>query len=180
MRIIIGLIFIAVAPLGVIYFRNYTGKIIPYPFLWYTGFILLEILGWLLIYWAVKSRIKKIAKPLIAEVENLKANGEKVVPDFDRCEFKNGSYSHEVDDPRVSNVQWLGSGAIASMDVTTTENIIQSYLVYYHPGSDPPEKFISHHFPFETTTLKYHVLKQEIVLYVDRFDRKKYLFDLKK
>jgi len=180
MRIIIGVIFIAIAPLGIIYFRNYHGKIIPYPFLWYTGFILLEILGWLLIYWSFKSRMTKIAKPLIAEAEKLKAKGEKIIPDFDRCEFKNGSYSHEVDDPRVSNVQWLAPAAIPSIDVTTTENIVQSYLVYYHPGSEPPEKFISHHFPFETTTLKYHIIKQDIVLYVDPFDRKRYFFDLKK
>ena len=183
MRQIIGLIFIVVSFFGTIFFKRYKGEVIPYPVLWYIGFIILALLGLLLIYWSyrsMKQKIKKIAEPLIAEFEIWKTKAEIIEPDFDRCEFKSGSYSHEVDDPRLSKVKWLAPGTIASsIDTTITENVEQSYLVYYPPVIDLPEKFISDHFPFDTTTLKYYVIKKQIVLYVDRFDRNKYFFDLK-
>lgn len=115
-----------------------------------------------------------------SEIEKLKLNAEKIELNFDKCEFKNGSFSHLVEDPTMSTVKLFAPGSLTSIDTTVTENVIQSYLIYTDTINGENCKFISQSFPFDETTLKFYVLNQNITLYVDRYDKKKYLFDFKR
>jgi hypothetical protein len=180
MRTVIGLLLIIVSFFGTIFFRRYNGSVIPYPTLWYISFLVLGLLGVWLIYISVRKVKRVVEQHIHSEVEKLKSNAEKIELNFDRCEFKSGSFSHQVDDPNISTVKFLAPGSFASIDTQITENVIQSYLTYTETINGTVYKFISQSFPFDQTTLKFYVLNHNITLYVDRYDREKYLFDLKR
>ena len=181
MKTILGLLFIVTSLLGITFFKYYSGSVISYPTLWYLSFVILGLLGAWLIYSATRKVKKIIDQHINSEVEKFKANAEKIELDFDKCEFKSGSYSHQVEDPTISTVKLFAPGSLALIaDTTITENIIQSYLTYTDTFKGEPCKFVSQYFPFDPSMLKFHVLKHHIILYIDRFDKRKYLFDLKK
>jgi hypothetical protein len=181
MRTIVGIFLIIVSFFGMIFFRRYDGSVIPYPILWYLAFIILGFFGVWLIYTATRKIERVVEQNINAEVEIFKSKSEKIELDFDKCEFKSGSFSHQVEDPNMRAVKFLAPGSLTSnIDTTITENVIQSYLTYTDIINGQPQKFISHSFPFDQTTLKFYVLKHNITLYVDRFNREKYLFDLKR
>lgn len=164
MRTIGGLILLAVSFTGTLYFRSYNGIIISHPMLWYLLFILIGIIGLLLVY----SGFNKVTS-IIEEHENtvndaFKLSAERVEIDFDKCVFKNGSYTRQTESEYNS----------------VTETLEQSYFIYTDTLHGEPRKFISPSFPFEETTLKFHVLNKGINLYVNKFDRARYLFELKK
>ena len=181
MRIIFGSLLIIVSLFGTIFFRKYNGTVIPYPTLWHLLSIALGFLGAWLIYISVKKARRVAGQHINAEIEKFKSNAERIELDFDKCEFKSGSFSHQVEDPNMSAVKFMVPGSLASyIDTTITENVIQSYLTYTDTIHGETYKFISHSFPFDHATLKYHVLNHNILLYVDRFNREKYLFDIKR
>ena len=181
MRTAVGLLLIVVSFIGTIFFRRYNGTVIPYPVLWYLSLIVLGLLGVGLIYSSLR-KTKKIVEQLVnSEIEKLKSNSEKIELNFDKCEFKSGSFSHQVEDQNMGAVKFFAPGSLASgIDTTITENVIQSYLTYTDTINGELCKFISQSFPFDQTVLKFYVLNHNITLYVDRFNRKKYLFDLKR
>lgn len=181
MRFSFGLLFISVSFFGTIFFRKYGGYTIPYPTLWYFLFLLIGLIGVWLIYTATK-KLKKLTEGYIDfEKNKFKLSAEKIEIDIDKCEFKNGSFSHQVEDKNMSTVKLFAGGTIASsIDTTITENVIQSYLIYSENLVGNVYKFISQSFPFDPITLKFYVLNHSIELYVDRFDKSKYLFDLKR
>jgi hypothetical protein len=180
MRIAAGLLLIIVCFLGTIFFRRYDGTVISYPILWYISFIVLGLLG----VWLLSSSLKKtkrvIEQVVNTEIEKFKSNAEIIELNFDKCEFKSGSFSHQVDDPNVSTVKLFAPGSLASIDTKITETVIQSYLTYTETIGGTACKFVSQSFPFDQTTLKFYALNNNIALYVDRFNRQKYLFDLKR
>lgn len=181
MRTILGVIFIFISLFGTIFFRSYNGSVITYPTLWYISFIILGLIGVLLISSSLRKSKKIVEEFVNTEIEKLKANAEKIVVNFDKCEFKSGSFSHQVEVENLSSVKLLAPGSLTySIDTTITENVIQSYLTYADTINGEPCKFISQSFPFDPTTLKFHVLNHNITLYVDRFDKKKYYFDLER
>ena len=103
---------------------------------------------------------------------HLKANAEKFQVEFDRCEFKNASCYQEVIDENVNPINLLSPGF--KYTPTKTESVSNSTLVYHLSDS---EKFIES-FPMDSVTLKSYVLSNKIVLYVNRFDRDKYGFEV--
>jgi hypothetical protein len=180
MRIIVGLLLIIVCFLGTIFFSHYNGTVIAYPILWYVSFVILGSLG----MWLISSSIRK-AKRVINQVvgtqlEKLKSNAEKIELDFDKCEFKSGSFSDDVDDPNISTIKLFAPGSAAFIETKTTETVIQSYLTYTGIINSTVCKFVSQSFPFDKETLKYYVNNHNIALYVDRFNREKYLFELER
>jgi hypothetical protein len=178
MRIAIGLLLIIACFFGTLFFRRYDGTVIPYPALWYLSFIALGLLG----LWLIASsgrRVKKMIEEAVnTEMEKFKLNAEKFELNFDNCEFKSGSFSHEIDDPNMSTMKFFAPGTLGSIETKITETVIQSYLVYTATINGTACKFISDSYPFDPTTLKFYVLNNNLKLYVDRFDSGKYLFDL--
>lgn len=178
MRLIFGLLFMALSFIGIAFFRNYRGSVISYPALWYTAFIVLGLLG----VWLIYSVTNKVKKNLDSHIETgiaqLKSNAVKIVLDFDKCEFKSGSFSQEVEMAAPHAIGFFAPGSL-NFKETVKENVVQSYLVYTDSINGENSRFISQSFPFDITTLKFYVLKNSIALYVDRFDSGKYLFDFK-
>lgn len=98
---------------------------------------------------------------------------------FDKCDFKSGSFTHEVEDKNMASLKLFVHADMAYTE-TVSENVIQSYLSYTESINGEVCKFISQYFPFDPITLKYHVLRNNITLYVDSFNLKNYRFDLKR
>ena len=113
-------------------------------------------------------RIAAIEKQIGRRMEQLKATGEKIKPDFDLCEFKDSSYEHEVIDTNLSALPTYGG------EIMTTENINQSVIIYHH--SD--EETFTQPFSCNRDALKFYVLNNNIILYVNPFNRADYFFDL--
>lgn len=180
MKTVIGLVLVVVSFLGSLFFRHYNGSMIPYPTVWGVSFIVLGLLGFWLVYISIR-KVKNVVETHInSEIEKLKSSAEKIELNFDKCEFKSGSFSHEVEDKNISAVKFFAPGSLVSnIDTTSTENVIRSYLTYTDTIDGELCKFISQAFPFDQVTLKFYVLNNTISLYIDRFDRAKYLFDLK-
>ncbi len=102
---------------------------------------------------------------LTEDQNNLKQQGEKINLDLDNCDIKENSYYEDVTD------RDLGDSGYKE------KYIAQTVIVYYNERNGLTEKFISQIFSLDIITLETHILNNEIVLYVDTFDRSKYFFD---
>jgi hypothetical protein len=127
------------------------------------------IIGIRLVISPVPERIASIEKEIDNRLAQLKATGEKIKPDFDKCEFKDSSYTHEVVDANLSALAPYGG------DIIVTEDVNQSVIIYHHRRNET----FSQAFPCSGDALKFYVLNNNIILYVNRFDRSTYFFDLK-
>jgi hypothetical protein len=176
-----GILLIAVSFIGTLFFRHYTGEIIAYPFLWYIAFGALGLTGLILIYTSTNGDDTETIEIYRQTLAKIKASSRRIVLDFDKCDFKNGSYARQVEDPEMSTLKWVLPHEVSLyMDTTKTETLTQSYLVYRETYAGEQRRFISYPFPFDKTTLEYYVMTKKLALYVDRFDKKKYYFDLER
>ena len=107
---------------------------------------------------------------LTEDQKKLKDEGEKIILDFDNCDIKENNYNLDVTNRGFSKLDIARSGY-------KEKNIDQSVIVYYHKREGVSEKYTSQTFPVNSITLESHVIKNEITLYIDRFDSSKYFFD---
>jgi len=139
--------------------------------------ISLTLLGLVLFY--LNKINKQVDKFETSAIAKLKENAEVSRVDFDKCEFKSGTFSHEIKDPNLQSIKFIApTGLKFLMNDKISETVVQSYLTYETIINGEKLKYISQSFPFDTTTLKYHVLNQNLSLYVNKFDKRKYLFEL--
>jgi hypothetical protein len=106
---------------------------------------------------------------LTAEQNNLKQHGEKITLELDNCDIKENNYYEDITN--------RGLTLLDAADSNREEYIVQTVIVYSHTRNGFTEKFISQTFSLDTITLESHILNNDIVLYVDVFDRSKYFFD---
>ena len=114
---------------------------------------------------------------LFAEV---KSNANRYKIEFDNCEFKDSSYITEV---QQDNSDYVLAGSLVGTDIgsyyTPVENVetIQSVLFFKNESLFNGKRFFQT-FPLDQTTLKFHVIRGNVTLYVDKEDTNKYFFDL--
>ena len=106
---------------------------------------------------------------LTEEQNILKEKGEKIILDYDNCGIKENNYYDDVTPG--------GFGRFEMAQGFTEEFVEKSVIIYTNKNGNTEEKFISQTFPLSETNLLFHIMKGDIVLYVDRFDRSKYFFD---
>ena len=94
---LIGYIIIGLSLVGIVFFRNYAGHSISYPTLWYSGCIILCLLG---IYLSNDSFITKKQKKdndeSLQQQERLKLSGERIMLDINSCTFKTNNFEEEI------------------------------------------------------------------------------------
>ncbi|PZR26779.1 MAG: hypothetical protein DI535_13130 [Citrobacter freundii] len=178
MKRLLGISCITVTILGLFFFRNYQGSLIPFPFVWVTLLIGIGGFGFFLIYLSYKQKFDRIDSTVNEQIKSFKANATRILVDFDKCEFRSGSYRIEKDHPSVPLVAILVPTALAFDDNTVIENISSSYLIYTHDENGTERRYISQAFPFEEPVLKMHVLKKEVSLYVSNLGDGRYYFEL--
>ena len=107
------------------------------------------------------------------DMNYLKSDGEKIIINLDNCEIKENNYSTDITKRGLSKFEIAYSGY-------KEDFIEQSVIIFYRKIGDVTEKYISQPFPLNTITLEFHILKNAIILYIDRHDRNKYLFEFVK
>ena len=172
---LIGLLFAIIGFIGFFFFNHYKGESIPSPNLWYIGSIAVCILGLFLLFHGKNKVVSKLIEAYHEEKRKFKAKAEKRIIDFDDCEFTNTGYTHEVEDDEYS---WMAGRVMFTHEITKLETIYQSGLIYYYKTIKGTEKFYSPSFPFDKKTLEFYVLEKKITLYIDRFNRKNYFFEV--
>jgi hypothetical protein len=172
-----GYTIAAIAFIGIVFFSYYKGNLVSNTTLW----LILSIMIFLIAFYiAYKGRTKKeIATS--AEYSNhhakLIATGEQIKLDIDNCEIKENNYYEETPHHNLGGTELI----VAAFDPNETyeeKYVDQSAIIYNHKNGDTTEKYISQTFEFGSETLTLHILNNDIILYVDRFDRNNYLFDL--
>jgi hypothetical protein len=180
MRKIIGLSIIVISFFGFLFFQHYRGDLIVHPFLWFLIFFLLGYVGLIVAKYGVDRDKKMAGHTAETEIEKFKARAQKIDLDLNACEFKESSFSHEVQDPNVSSVGLIPLHIARFAESAISEDVESSCLVYTRMVNGKPEKYVSQPFPFDATTLEYHVMNKDLVLYIENTEQGKFLFDLKK
>lgn len=158
MKAALGVFSITVSLLGILFFRNYQGSAIPFPFIWVTALAALGAFGFWLLYLSQKERMRKMAVVFQQQDDLFKEQAKRVELDFDKCEFRNGSYAVEPD-------QYLP--AAEALDSRNNSEIIDgSYLVYSDMINGKKERFVSQVFPFDQPVLKLYVMNKKLGLYI--------------
>lgn len=171
----ISLILIIAGLFGFYFFKNYEGSSIPYPSLWMICSIGLGLIGLFSLFHYPKVDSKLIEK-YEEEIRQVKAKSEKITIEIDKCEFTNTGYFKEI---KVGKHDWMAR-VLFTDEIQNEEHIHQSGLIYQTTSSSGLEKFYSPAFPFDKTTLQFYVLNKKVKLYIDRFNRDNYFFEVEK
>lgn len=83
----------------------------------------------------------------------------KIFPGKDFCQY----YQYAIFDPNENFHE---------------KHVDQSAIVYHHKTGDNTEEYTSQSFALGKEAITFHILNNDIILYVDRFDRSNYLFEL--
>jgi hypothetical protein len=172
---LLGAIMITIAGISTLFFWNYTGQMIHHPILFVFLSMAISLLG-LFIMLRSQTKIEIDTDSEISrQIALLKSKSEKIVLKYDDCEFKGNDYQEEIQDEsrkRGLDVLFNQAGEAGTVEVA------ESALIYCHQSGESKEWFKSQTFPINEVGLKTHVMKGRLILYVDRFDRGKYYFEL--
>ena len=172
--------------LTITFFRKYSGEFIPYPFLFYLAGLAMFIVGLLLL------RNTPTSKELILkkQIEDLKANSDKIYVDLLQCEIKENNYTEEQDKLGKSNglltygfeqeIQLLDALSRPKRNFEEAQ-INQTVIIYNYQNNrtGKAEKFVSRIINKDRITLSFYLEKQNnTTLYVDKVNRDRYYFDL--
>jgi hypothetical protein len=94
-RRILAYVLFGLGFLTVTYFREYSGKIIPYPFLFWLLGLAMFWGGFLFLRFTPTTKERRSQKQIAATIKELKANGEKIRIDLAACDIKEHNYTEE-------------------------------------------------------------------------------------
>ena len=163
----------AIGFLGIGYFRNYHGDLIPFHFLWFLLSFGILAVG---IFLPLLMKTKK-EKRAISDSENkmklLKEKGEKIILNLDSCEFKTNNFQEIIESQKRASVQMYDSFYNENYNYKT-EDRNQTIIIY----SYKTEKFISQIIQIDEITIESRVMQKLVVLYIDRSNRSNYYFEI--
>jgi len=181
----------ALGLLTVTFFRHYSGEIIPYPIVFWLAGLAMFWGGFFFLRNTPTNADIKAEKQLTEMINDLKANGEKIIVDLVKCEMKGNTYTEEtIKYGNKNDFLTLGIereieawNALGGDSLRNTENVdvAQTVIIYSRPNSKTGiiETFISRVIYKDEITLSFYLERQkQTTLYVDKNDRKKYYFDL--
>ncbi len=175
----------------VTFFRNYSGEIIPYPFLFWVLGLSMFWGGFLFLRYTPSKNEMTAQKQITTIITELKETGEKIQVDLTQCELKEHNYIEEKEryghrnelvtfdiEREIQALNALGGGSIRNVEqVHVTQTVIIFYKKNIRNGG--MEKFISRIIPKDKITLTFYLDKQKrTTLYVDKVNRERYYFDL--
>ena len=171
---IVGYGLIAIGLFGYYYFESYKGKIIPLPFVWMCLSILLFITGAILLVFDKTRKKVQEHTDQKAKHRHLKNTGEKILVDLDHCEFKTTYIDAGFQSKQFSGMNALDALYGSKEDEQEVKTV--TYIIFKNGN----QRFVSQAFPMEETMLKYYISNNNVLIYINRFDRTEYVFDLEK
>jgi hypothetical protein len=176
-RRIIGYLVAGVGVLGVLFFRHYKGTIIPYPWIWLIVSILVVILGLGLVYFVGDSGISKEEEQYLDRLHNLYENGEQIIMTLENCEVRENNYYEQVIDDNA-NRRAIRAMLDSRIDREDEREYVEQCVIVHYYKKDKDKRMTSDVFPINADTLKSHIVRGKVILYIDRLDTKNYCFDL--
>jgi hypothetical protein len=190
-RRILAYILFVLSFLTLTFFKHYTGKLIPYPSLFWLLGLALFAGGFLFLRNTPDSKELETRKRLAAAIADLKSNGERILVDLSKCEIKEHSYSEEKQkyghdnqlltlsiENEIQGWNTLGGGGWRNVEQV---EVRQSVLIYQRPDprTGAVEKFVTRVILKDKITLSFYLDKQKhTALYIDKTNRGQYYFDL--
>ena len=125
LRILAGILFIAGLVI-LLFFRNYHGTVIPYPFLIYLGGIALVGTG----VWLFRASFRSLGAREEKEIENRKAEykrGSQLIVDLTKAEVVQNDYEKEVENRMtgVNSIDMRIMGLDSLVDETRNTKIVK-------------------------------------------------------
>jgi hypothetical protein len=183
MKRLLGYSLIGVGLLGILWFLNYKGTTIPLKELWLVLSIFTLIIGG---YTIAKYKLQELnnhrrdsSNARYAEIEQLKRTGEKVRITLNNAEVKSRSYKQEIaNEDLPSRIEMLDALYDSNRNYKTQE-VQQTYIVFYKQYKGETYKFISQATTQNTGAVKMYIDRQKgIDLYIDPKNPNNYYFDL--
>jgi hypothetical protein len=189
LKAISGGILLLVGALITLFFRHYTGTIIPHPWIcWLLGLALLS-LGIFLIRSSRDDDDKTSKDQLYKAIADLKNLGERIDVDLKSCSIRT-SESLEPDPGKQVDLTMfyiLAPTGLLSMATfikdrkQETIGVLRSVIIfnYVNPRTGETEKFVSPIILKDEISLSFYLDRQQrTTLYVDKTNRSRYYLDL--
>jgi len=177
-KTILGFFLILIGLLAFLFFRKYSGDLIPYPVIWYFVGILFMIIGFLLVKSGLASHDKRVIKDLSVEINNFKLTADKIKVDLNNCKIRINNYTEQVEKVKSYKAQTFDAFYDSSKNIENV-NINQAVLIFETDKFGQRAKYFSPTIYKDEITLRFLLDRQkETFIYVDRDNRSKYYFDL--
>lgn len=174
----IGIIMIVIGLLILLFFKQYSGVLIPHPVIGFVLGLLLMISGYLTYKKGLAQWYEKKEEDINARILELKQKADKVRVDLSVCEIKTNSYSEQVD--KVKNYKAKAFDPLYDSD-KSIENINsnEAVLIFETEKYGEKEHYYSPVIYKDEITLRFMLDKQkETYIYIDKENRSNYYFDL--
>lgn len=172
-----GAISILVGVIIFLFFENYKGNVIPYPFLVWLGGLVFIIGGALLFRRGNRKLDKKDNADLNSQIEAFKRSNESIVVDFTDCEILSNNYVEEVLRNTARARAW--DAMIDETRNTSRQQVNQSVIVWRKMIHNQEYRFVSPALAIDQTTLMFKLdAKKQTSLYYNRYNPSEYYFDL--
>ncbi|MEO6720884.1 MAG: hypothetical protein ABIN67_10965 [Ferruginibacter sp.] len=163
--------------LGYGFFKNYNGSVITNSTLWFIASIGIGIAGLFLITTSRSLRLSKQDKYNNELLAKLKKNGERILLTVENCEIKENNYYEEVTNSNFSKAQQIDALYDSNRNYQQ-KYIEQSAIIFYHLSNDKKHRMTSQTFPFNAKTLTNYIELKRLAVYISRFDKNIYAFEL--
>jgi hypothetical protein len=176
----LGYGLMSIGLLGILFFLKYKGTAIPVKELWFVLSFFTIIIG---VYFFAKYKLQQDNRRVnpgnkLAELEQLKLTGDKIRVTLDNAEVKTRSYQQEIISGDLPSRIEIADALYDSNRNYKTEQIQQTYIVFYAQYNGKMCKFISQATAQNAEALKLYMYKQRgIDLYVDPENPINYYFD---
>lgn len=174
----------------IVFFRHYTGGLIPYPWIFFIIGFGMFLGGYFLLRYSAPATSKADLAKLRQLIDHLKTNGDRIRVDLNSCDIRGHDYreakaAHGADnllvDLTVSAEFRALMNHLDDPGGTGMQNVQQSVIVFsrVNPKTGTTERFLSPIIAKDKITLLFYLDRQkQTTLYVDKSDRGLYYFDL--
>jgi hypothetical protein len=178
LKSVLGYALMVAGVLAFVFFRNYRGEAIPNPNFWYILSIGIVVLGFFVVRNNRSRKLKVEKENLNAEIEEFKMHADKLLVDLNACEIITNNYTEHIERSKSSRAQALDFVYDSSYNVED-KDVLQSVIFYETEHEGKKEKFYSHTMYKDEVTLRIKFDRQkETYIYIDKFNRERYYFDL--
>ena len=133
--------------------------------------------GLALVYFGKSRRLSKQAKYNKERLDRLKQTGEKILLSLDNCEVRENNYYEDVEPDNSSKIQQID--ALYDPNRNYKQNYVeQSAIIYYYTATGKRIRMTSQSFPFNADLLKRHIENNKAYLFVNRFNKQDYEFEI--
>jgi hypothetical protein len=184
MNRLLGYTLMGVGLLGFFFFLKYKGTAIPVKELWFILSIFILIAG---AYFFAKFKLQELNNQTnnsngdqLAKIDRLKRTGERIKVTLDNAEVKSISYQQEIINEGLPSRMEMLDGLYDNNRNYKTQEIQQSYIVFYKQYNGKTYKFISQATTQNAETVKMYIDRQKgIDLYIDQKNPTNYYFDVR-